>query len=162
MPTYKSKSNKTEVIYYDRNFLPGIETVSKRYINLDRYPFLMKVSDSPYKGDILLLNDIESPAISSRQDMIRDLMFYVADDAASDGDTLTVAVIIGDTDDIKQSFILKTIDFERIKISDTLSLWKGSCTHEEWGWPIQALFYHIAVITINVSAPIKIYAKSII
>jgi len=163
MPKYKSKSNKTEVIYYDQKFLPGVETESKRYINLNRYPFLEKISETPYKNDILLLDNINAPAISSMQDFVKTIMLRITDENATDGDSVTVAFILGDTDNIKDFTIIKEKTFKRKKVTDTVSLWHAEdSTQEEWNWPLQFLFYYIAVTAISVTAPIKIYSRSII
>ncbi len=163
MPSYKSKSNVFQVVYFDQKFLPGVVTPSNRFINLDRYPFLEKVSDDPFKKDILLLDDIQAPAISSMQDFVKTIMLRITDDGASDGDSVTIAFILGDTDNIKDFTIIKEKTFKRKKVTDTVSLWHAEdSTQEEWNWPLQFAFYYIAVTAITVSAPIKIYAKSII
>lgn len=162
MPTYKSKSNEPKTVYVDMTFRPGEEQEVKRYVNLDAYPFLEKVSDAPFVPDKLIFNDVNVVALSPMYDFYRSVTLRVIGPGAAAGNTVNVAVLAGDTDNINDFIILKELLFTKKDIGSGVALWGSDiCTVVN----VEAnafKFYYVAITAITVTAPIKIYAKTII
>lgn len=163
MPVYKSNANEPKTIYVDMTFRPGEEKTVKRYVNLDEYPFLTKVSDEPFQEDKLIFDAVNAVGISPLQDFYRSITLRVTDEAPGSGagNTVSISILAGDTDDINKFIILKDIVFTKKEIASGVNLW-GFDTNVIENVQFNAFkFYYIAITAITVNAPIKIYAKTV-
>jgi len=162
MPTYKSKKNEPVTIYVDMTFRPGVERETTRYINTDRYPFLEKVSDAPYQPNRLLHDDVNAVAMSDMQDFYRSITLRVTGKDAAIGNTVNVAILVGDTDNIEDFIIFKEMLFTKKDVGAGIALWGSDvCTVKN----VEAnafKFYYVAITAITVTAPVKVYAKTVI
>lgn len=159
MPTYKSKSNKPEIIYYDQTFLPGVETVSERYINLIRYPFLVKISDEPYEAGRVVLGPITAAAISEMQDFYRSIVVQISDDGCNAGDVVTVNIIAGDTDNINDFVVISEMTFTLKNVATGVDVWSTPIVVVDNVELQPFKFYFIAVTALSVAGTVTIKVK---
>jgi|GEM_PF-6899157 len=163
MPVYKSKLNEPQTIYVDMTFLPGKDKSVLRYVNLDKYPFLEKISDDPFTPDRVIFNSVNSAGISSLQDFYRSITLRVVDgdSPVAVGSTVDISILSGDTDDINDFIILSELQFTKKVIISDVSLW-GSDINLIKNVEANAFkFYYVAITSISVDAPVTIYVKSI-
>jgi len=164
MPTYRSRSNTPQTVYYDQTFLPGKDVISKRYINLERYDFLTKISDEPFVQDILVHDAVNAAAISRLYDFYRSITLRLSDDGASDGNTVNVAVLAGDTDNINDFMILGESTFTKTLIGTGISSWGSDSGLTIDNIKLNAYkFFYVAItsITLQSGATVNLYIKSI-
>jgi len=164
MPVYKLKSNVPETIYFDQVFLPGIETASKRYINLTKYPNLKKISDEPFQQDLMIFDDVTAVGQSGLNDFYRSIVLRVVDGVPGSGagETVNASILAGDTDNIKDFIIFRELVFTKKTVLAGISLWGSNANRIENVETNAFKFYYVVITSISVTAPIKIYAKTII
>lgn len=159
MPIYKSVSNKPEIIYNNIILNPGVETIISRYINLNTYPFLIKISDTPYINELILLQDINSSCISTIQDFEKSVNVRMTDSGCNIGDTVKLGIILGNTDNIVDFILVKTLIFKLITVSPGINIWECNEPIIKFLEYTNYKFYCISVIDINISGAITVHVN---
>lgn len=180
MPTYVLNQTSPKTIQ-DITFMPGDPVKTLRYLNLNDYPELKKISDEPmnYNSRKLIFNNItESTPMSQiiTLDNRKVIEIVDGDVPCLDGDVVDIRIFMGHTDDQSQFVPYRDL-FRFIHISQKIftgeiySYWYPLKEEENRNyednliptshWPIGYPFFSLAVVDSVISGSITVYLRDI-
>lgn len=180
MPTYILNESKPKSIQ-GITFLPGQEIKLNRYLNLNDYPEVSKVSNSPEPliSQHLIFENITtitnmSPILTL--DNRKCIEIFDGDSPGADGDIVDIRVFMGDTDD-QSRFVPYRDIFRFIRVTqksvdeESYAYWYPlkeavNRNYEEnlipsSEWPVVYPFFSIAVINASLGGMVNIYLRDV-
>lgn len=181
MPTYVSNSN-TRKSASGVSFNPGQEVQLNRYLNLNDYPWLVKVSDLPEiksQANLIFSNASTATNMSSIYTLDNKKIIEIRDGEGSnvDGDSVELRIFMGHTDDqadfVPYKDVMKFVRITQADVNGTkYPFWypvneaSGGEDYEENlipdpHWPVPYPFFSIAVVAASLGGSVNIYTRDI-
>lgn len=180
MPTYVSNSNERKSAS-GVSFTPGQRVTLNRYLNLNDYPWLEKMSDMPLinsQAKIVFdgVNDVTKMSPIYTLDNKKVLEIKDGENPNTDGDSISIRIFMGHTDDQIDFVPYKGLfKFVRITQADVNGVkypfWYS--VNEESGyeyeenlipdphWPVPYPFFSIAIVTASLGGNVNVYIRDV-